>query len=236
MQINHKAKAVVLLSGGLDSTTVLAYARTENFDIHALSFNYGQRHSIELEAVKKILAQNPIREHKIINIDLRQWGGSALTSDVSVPKVDQFVQSDEIPITYVPARNLIFLSFAIGYAEVIGSQDLFLGVNAIDYSNYPDCRPEFIEAFEKTANLATSAGVGGKKFRIHSPLINLTKAQIIKMGTELGVDYSITSSCYDPSPRGEACGKCDACHLRLAGFKANGLKDPATYSSDIQFG
>lgn len=232
MENNQKAKAVVLLSGGLDSTTVLAYAQAKNFEIYALSFNYGQRHFVELEAVKRILSQNPVREHKIIKIDLRQWGGSALTSNISVPKLDQFVQSDEIPITYVPARNLIFLSLAIGYAEVIGSQDLFLGVNAIDYSNYPDCRPEFIESFEKTANLATSAGAGGKKFRIHAPLVQLSKAQIIKMGTDLGVDYSITSSCYDPSPRGEACGKCHACHLRLAGFKENGLKDPAKYYSN----
>ena len=223
--------AVVLLSGGLDSTTTLAIARHEGFAIHALSFNYGQRHRIELDAARKIAEHFRVEKNLIVPIDLRLFGGSALTADLDVPKdrsPDQMGQ--DIPITYVPARNTIFLSFALAWAEVLGSQDIFLGVNALDYSGYPDCRPEYIAAFEKMANLATRAGVEGRlKLRIHTPLIHLTKAQIIRRGLELGVDYAMTTSCYDPSPEGMACGRCDACVLRLKGFAENGMQDPAKY-------
>ena len=222
-------KAVLLMSGGLDSTTVLEIVKSQGYEVYALSFRYGQRHSVELDAVAKILKRSPVKEHKLVDIDLRAFGGSALTADIEVPKQINFSPSEEIPITYVPARNTIFLSFALGYAEVVGAFDIFLGVNAVDYSNYPDCRPEFIEAFEKLANLATAAGVRGQKVAIHTPLIKMTKAEIIKTGLGLGVDYSLTNSCYDPSPIGEACGKCDACHLRLNGFKQNGIRDPAPY-------
>jgi 7-cyano-7-deazaguanine synthase len=231
MSDNTKKKAVLLLSGGLDSTTVLEIAKSQGFEVYALSFSYGQRHSIELEAVQRILEKSPVKAHQVVQIDLRAFGGSALTADIDVPKNDEFPKdSAEIPVTYVPARNTIFLSFALGFAETIGAYDIFLGVNAIDYSNYPDCRPEFIECFERLANLATAAGVQDKgKFRIHAPLIKLTKAEIIKTGLALGVDYSVTNSCYDPSLKGEACGKCDACHLRIRGFEENGLSDPASY-------
>jgi 7-cyano-7-deazaguanine synthase len=224
-------KAVVLLSGGLDSTTVLALVKAQGYEVFALSFSYGQRHSIELECVKNILSKSPVKEHKVVQIDLRIFGGSALTDTIEVPKSDSFPkQSETIPVTYVPARNTIFLSFALGYAEVVGAKDIFLGVNAIDYSNYPDCRPEFIECFEKLANLATAAGVqGNQKFRIHAPLISMSKAEIIQTGLSLGVDYSLTNSCYDPTPEGLACGKCEACHLRLRGFQENNQVDPAAY-------
>ena len=228
----QQKKAVLLLSGGLDSATVLAMAKAQGFDIYALSFSYGQRHALELEAVKKILQDMPVSEHKTAYIDLRLFGGSALTSDIAVPKGRKDDELEEhIPITYVPARNTIFLSFALGWAEILGAFDIFIGVNAVDYSGYPDCRPEFIRSFEKTANLATAAGVEGlQKFTLHTPLINLSKADIIKAGLTLGVQYEHTLSCYDPTPEGLACGSCDACYLRLKGFKKNGVEDPAPYS------
>lgn len=221
-------KAVILLSGGLDSATTLAIAIKMGFHCHALSFDYGQRHRFELESATKVAgAMNA--DHRIVRLDLSAAGGfghSALTDDIAVPKE----HSSGIPVTYVPARNTIFLSIALGYAEVIGAFDIFIGVNAVDYSGYPDCRPEFVEAFERMANLATAAAVEGKgRFRIHAPLIHLTKAGIIAKGLELGVDYSLTHSCYDPSPQGEACGRCDSCRLRLAGFASAGVKDPARY-------
>ncbi len=224
-------KAVVLLSGGLDSATTLAIARSEGFDCHALSFRYGQRHRIETEAAGRIARQLGAVRHIILDIDLRQFGGSALTDDLEVPKdrsVDDMAHG--IPITYVPARNTIFLSFALAWAEVLGSADIFLGVNAIDYSGYPDCRPEYIEAYERMANLATRAGVEGRlRLKIHAPLIRLTKAQIIQAGLQLGVDYSLTRSCYDPDEQGRACGRCDSCQLRLKGFREVGRDDPAPY-------
>lgn len=223
-------KAVVLLSGGLDSATTLAIAKSEGFDLYALSFLYGQRHKIEIEAAKGIARRSNVAKHVILPIDLRQFGGSALTSDTPVPK-DRTIEtmSSEIPITYVPARNTIFLSFALAWAEVLGSSDIFIGVNALDYSGYPDCRTEYIEAFTKMANLATKAAVEGKqRLTIHTPLIHMTKAQIIRRGLELGVDYSLTMSCYDPSPEGVACGRCDACLLRAKGFAENGIADPRT--------
>ena len=221
-------KAVVLLSGGLDSATVLAIAKREGFTPYALSFSYGQRHSWELEAARSVAASLGAAEHRIAQIDLRAFGGSALTADIAVPKgrgVEEM--SHGIPITYVPARNTIFLSFALAWAEVLGSSDVFLGVNALDYSGYPDCRPEYIAAYETMANLATKAGVEGhQNLKIHTPLIDLTKAQIIARGLALGVDYALTSSCYDPSPTGAPCGQCDSCLLRLKGFRENGMEDP----------
>lgn len=221
-------KAVVLLSGGLDSATVLAIARSEGYRIYALSFSYGQRHSWELTAAQRVSDALGATEHRVAEIDLRIFGGSALTADIAVPKgraLDEM--SHGIPITYVPARNTIFLSFALAWAEVLGSSDVFLGVNALDYSGYPDCRPEYIAAYEAMANLATRAGVEGRQhLRIHTPLIALTKAQIIARGLELGVDYGLTSSCYDPSPNGAPCGWCDSCLLRQKGFKENGIEDP----------
>jgi 7-cyano-7-deazaguanine synthase len=224
-------RAVVLLSGGLDSATVLAIARSAGYELYALSFSYGQRHIFELEAARRVAASIGVASHRIVEIDLRVFGGSALTGDIDVPKgrtVDEMAHG--IPITYVPARNTIFLSFALAWAEVLGSSDIFIGVNALDYSGYPDCRPEFIEAFEKMANLATKAGVEGRQsLKIHTPLIALTKAQIVHKGIELGVDYSLTSSCYDPSPMGAPCGQCDSCLLRQKGFRENGLDDPLTY-------
>ena len=210
-------RAVVLLSGGLDSATTLAIAKHDGFECHALSFRYGQRHGVELEAAKRVAKHLGAAEHVILDIDLRQFGGSALTSDIPVPK-DRPVD-DSIPVTYVPARNTIFLSFALAWAEVLGAQDIFIGVNALDYSGYPDCRPEYIAAFQRMAGLATKAGVeGSQRLTIHAPLIQLTKAQIIRKGRELGVDFEMTLSCYDPSPAGEPCGRCDACHLRAKGF------------------
>lgn len=229
--MSEKKKAVVLLSGGLDSTTTLAMAIAAGFEPYALSFRYGQRHEAELAAAQKIAAQFGAREHVTAQIDLRMFGGSALTSSIPVPK-DRPLEhmSEGIPITYVPARNTIFLSLALAWAEVLGASDIFLGVNALDYSGYPDCRPEYIEAFERLANLATKAGVEGRqKLKIHAPLIKLTKAQIIRAGLDLHVDYSITSTCYDPGEGGEGCGRCDACQLRLRGFAENGLSDPAPY-------
>lgn len=226
-----KKKAVVLLSGGLDSATTLALACEQGFQAHALSFRYGQRHGFELECARRVAQQFQVAAHLISEIDLRSFGGSALTSDLAVPKDRPLSSmSSEIPVTYVPARNTVFLSFAVAWAEVLSAADIFIGVNALDYSGYPDCRPEFIEAYERMANLATRAGVEGTtKLRIHTPLISLTKGQIIQKGRQLGVDYSITSTCYDPSESGAACGRCDACLLRLKGFAENGLQDPAPY-------
>ncbi len=221
-------KAVVLLSGGLDSATVLAIARREGFECYALSFHYGQRHAWELEAAKRVAGALGAIEHRIAEIDLRAFGGSALTSEIAVPKGRAPEEmAHGIPITYVPARNTIFLSFALAWAEVLGASDIFIGVNALDYSGYPDCRLEFIEAFEKMANLATKAGVEGRqKLAIHTPLIAMTKAEIIRRGIALGVDYGLTSSCYDPGPQGQPCGGCDSCMLRAKGFRENGISDP----------
>ncbi len=220
-------KAVVLYSAGLDSTTCLAIAQAEGFSPYAISFDYGQRHRYELELAKANAKRLGAVEHLVVSFDLRQMGGSALTADLEVPK--QGV-SDEIPVTYVPARNTIFLSFAVGWAEVLGAFDIFIGVNALDYSGYPDCRPAFIESFQQTANVATKAGVEGSgRFTIHTPLIDLTKGQIIQRGTALGVDYGLTHSCYDPAPDGRSCGRCDSCRLRLKGFQEAGLSDPLTY-------
>ncbi len=216
--------AIILLSGGLDSATVCAYAKDKGYKLYALSFDYGQRHIFELEASKKAAKFFKIKEHKIIKIDLRAFGGSALTADIDVPK-DRAVDAKDIPVTYVPARNTIFLSYALAWAEVIGVNDIFIGVNALDYSGYPDCRPEYIKAYEKMANLATRAGVEGHKLTIHTPLINLTKAEIIKLGIKLGVDYSITHSCYDPLPDGTPCNTCDSCKLRAKGFQEAGIAD-----------
>jgi 7-cyano-7-deazaguanine synthase len=222
--------AVLLLSGGLDSTTLLAIARRDGFDVHAMTFRYGQRHATEIDAARRVAAQFGVRDHVIADIDLRTFGGSALTSDsIDVPR-DRDVSEAGVPVTYVPARNTIFLSFALAWAEVLGAADIFIGVNALDYSGYPDCRPEYIEAFEKLANLATRAGADGTlRTRIRAPLINLTKAQIIRLGHSLGVDYSVTQSCYDPDPTGAACGHCDACQLRRKGFIDAGLPDPTRY-------
>jgi len=224
-------KAVVLSSGGLDSTTVIALAMKQGFDVYALSFDYGQRHRCELDAARRVALALGVRDHVVASIDLRVFGGSALTADIEVPKGRSSDRmSDEIPITYVPARNTIFLSFALGWCEVIGAQDIFIGVNAVDYSGYPDCRPEFLEAFEKLAALATKAGVEGtSRFKIHAPLMTMTKAEIILAGIQAGVDYSITHSCYDPSPEGLACGVCDSCVLRRRGFAGAGIVDPIVY-------
>ena len=224
-------KAVCLLSGGLDSATATAYAIREGFDCFALSFDYGQRHRAELQAAAGVAASLGVREHKTATIDLRIFGGSALTEEIAVPKHDRADQLDTgIPITYVPARNTIFLSFALAWSEVLGASDIFLGVNAVDYSGYPDCRPEYIRAFETMANLATKAGVeGAARFRLHTPLIELTKAGIIRLGVELGVDFSLTHSCYDPSVEGRPCGHCDSCLLRLRGFAVAGIADPLQY-------
>jgi 7-cyano-7-deazaguanine synthase len=223
--------AIVLLSGGLDSATVLAIARSEGFVCHALSFRYGQRHVVELKAAEKIASSLGAASQRVVEIDLRQFGGSALTSDAAVPKKESAAEiGGEIPITYVPARNTIFLSFALAMAEVSGASDIFIGVNALDYSGYPDCRPEYIAAFERMANLATKAAVEGwQNLKIHTPLISLTKGEIIRKGLELGVDYSLTSSCYDPDEQGRACGHCDSCLLRLKGFEKNGVRDPIQY-------
>jgi 7-cyano-7-deazaguanine synthase len=224
-------KAVCLLSGGLDSSTALACARRDGFEVYALSFDYGQRHHVELEAARRIAQAVGVVQHRIARIDLRAFGGSALTGEIDVPKGRSAEEmADGIPITYVPARNTIFLSFALAWAEVIGAGDIYIGVNAIDYSGYPDCRPEFISAFERMANLATKAGVEKTlEIRIHTPLIQLTKAEIIRLGVSLGVDYSLTHSCYDPAVSGKPCGQCDSCRLRRAGFEAAGIEDPLEY-------
>jgi len=223
--------AVVLLSGGIDSTTTLAIAITEGYEAYALSFDYGQRHRIEMQAARRAADSLGAKEHRIAKIDLRVFGGSALTGDIDVPKQRSETEiADGIPVTYVPARNTIFLAYALGWAEVIQAADIFLGVNAIDYSGYPDCRPEFIEAFQTIANVGTKAGVEGRRFQIHTPLIKFSKAEIIRKAVKLGVDLSLTHSCYDPSPDGLACGECDSCLLRLKGFREAGIQDPIRYA------
>lgn len=225
--------AVVLLSGGLDSATVASIARRDGFDVYALSFSYGQRHSAELQAAGRVANHIGVTAHKTVPIDLRAFGGSALTADIDVPKgrdVDEM--SDSIPVTYVPARNTIFLSFALAWAEVLGSADVFIGVNALDYSGYPDCRPEFVEAYQRMARIATKAGVEGTELSIHAPLIHMTKAEIIELGTALGVDYGLTVSCYDADSDGAACGECDSCVLRRKGFADAGLHDPTRYKTE----
>ena len=222
-------RAVILLSGGLDSTTCLAIAREQGFDLFSLTVNYGQRHVFELQSAKNVVLSLDIKKHSVLDIDLAQFGGSALTDDIEVPKDRVESEMSDIPATYVPARNTVLLSVALARAETLESFDIFIGVNALDYSGYPDCRPEYIESFERTANLATKAGVSGNNFHIHTPLINMTKAEIIKSGTKLGVDYGLTFSCYDPQETGAPCGHCDACILRLKGFKEAGIPDPLKY-------
>jgi 7-cyano-7-deazaguanine synthase len=225
-------RAVVLLSGGIDSTTALAIAIAEGYEAYALSFDYGQRHQVETKAAQRVAKSLGAKEHRIAKIDLRVFGGSALTDDVAVPKQRSSEReiTDGIPVTYVPARNTIFLAYALAWAEVIPANDIFIGVNAIDYSGYPDCRPEFIQAFENLANLGTKAGVEGRRFQIHSPLIKFSKAHIIRKAVDLGVDLSLTHSCYDPTPEGLACGDCDSCLLRLKGFREAGSNDPIHYA------
>ncbi len=224
-----KPPAVVLLSGGLDSATVLAIAQRDGYAVHAISFRYGQRHKVELQRATELASKAKVAGHVMMDIDLTKFGGSALTSDIAVPKHDSADQiGTEIPVTYVPARNTVFLSLALAYAESVGASDIFVGVNALDYSGYPDCRPEYISAFEQLANLATKAAIeGSQRIKIHTPLIELTKAQIIELGMRLGVDYARTSSCYDPTPDGKPCQRCDSCLLRMRGFEQNGLTDPA---------
>lgn len=227
------SRAVVLLSGGMDSATAAAITKARGFELYALSFRYGQRHAVELEAARRVAAHLGVAQHAIVDIDLRPFGGSALTSDLAVPK-DRPAETigAGIPVTYVPARNTIFLAFALGWAETLGITEIVIGVNALDYSGYPDCRPEYIAAFQHLANLATRAGTELKqRFNIRTPLILLSKREIIERGAALGVDYGLTLSCYDPSPAGEACGHCDACQLRLKGFRENGLEDPARYQT-----
>ena len=229
-------KAVLLLSGGLDSTTLLAHARREGFDVYAMSFRYGQRHAQELDAARRVARAFGVVDHVVVDIDLRVFGGSALTADIDVPK-DRSVEAigGGIPITYVPARNTIFLSFALAWADVLEAHDIFIGVNALDYSGYPDCRPEYIAAYERMANLATRTGVqGGAPIRVRTPLIDLTKRQIVELGTSLGVDYALTVSCYDPAPDGAACGHCDACLLRRKGFDEAGIADPTRYATSAE--
>ncbi len=221
-------RAVVLLSGGLDSATTLALAKRDGFEIFALSFQYGQRHKVEVAAAKRVAKSFAVKEHRVVEIDLRAFGGSALTDLMQVPKNRSAQEMEsEIAITYVPARNTIFLSYALAWAEVLGARDIFIGVNALDYSGYPDCRPAFIAAYERLANLATKAGVSCDWFHIHAPLIEMTKAEIVRKGTELGVDFSLTHSCYDPAPDGAACGECDSCLLRAKGFREAEMEDPA---------
>lgn len=235
--MSKKPRAVVLLSGGLDSTTCCAIALDQGFVLSALTVTYGQRHQIEIDAARMVAAHFHITDHVVTNIDLRAFGGSALTSDIAVPKHDDASEiGNEIPVTYVPARNTIFLSFALAFAETRNANAIFIGVNALDYSGYPDCRPEYVSAFQVMANLATKAGVeGAQPLKIHTPLIDHTKAQIIQSGLDLGVDYAMTTSCYDPDATGAACGHCDACLLRLKGFHDAGLTDPATYQASTKF-
>lgn len=228
--MDDSRKAVVLLSGGLDSTTTAAIARRDGFQVHALSVDYGQRHSAELDAARRVAAGLEVERHVVVRADLRAIGGSALTADLAVPK-NEDPSAGRIPVTYVPARNTLLLSLALGFAEVVGAFDIFIGVNALDYSGYPDCRPEFIRAFEKLANVATKVGATGGRFTIHAPLIDMSKAEIIRLGTGLGVNYAGTTSCYDPDSAGRACGECDACQLRLRGFAEAGLVDPVAYAS-----
>jgi 7-cyano-7-deazaguanine synthase len=224
--------AVLLLSGGLDSTTMLAHAVSQGYDVHAMTFRYGQRHATEIEAARRVARHYGVTDHVVVDIDLRTFGGSALTADIAVPKDrTSAAMADGIPITYVPARNTIFLSFCLAWAEVLGASDIFIGVNALDYSGYPDCRPEYVAAYERMANLATRGGVEGTNpIRIRTPLLHLSKREIVELGHSLGVDYSITLSCYDPGAAGEACGHCDACTLRLKGFAEAGARDPAPYA------
>lgn len=226
-------RAIVLLSGGLDSATTLAIARARGFDVHALSFTYGQRAAVEVLAAGKVAEAVGAVDHKIVDIDLRQFGGSALTADIAVPKGRSTAEMDDgIPITYVPARNTVFLSFALALAEVVGTGDIFIGVNAVDYSGYPDCRPDYITAYQAMANLALKSAVEGQApVTVHAPLMDLSKAEIIRKGVELGVDYSLTVSCYDPSDNGAACGACDSCSLRRDGFNEAGVDDPTLYAS-----
>lgn len=224
-------RAVVLVSGGLDSATTLAISVRDGFESYALSFDYGQRHRIETEAAKRVASSLGAREHRFGAIDLRVFGGSALTDELAVPKDREAKAADEIPTTYVPARNTIFLSYALAWCEVLGAKDIFIGANAVDYSGYPDCRPAFITAFEQLAAVATKAGVEGTRFRIHAPLLSLSKADIIRKGAELGVDFSLTHSCYDPTAGGLACGACDSCRIRLEGFRAAGMQDPIPYAN-----
>lgn len=224
-------RAVVLVSGGLDSATTLAIAAHDGFEPYALSFDYGQRHRIEVEAAKRVAASLGAREHRFGAIDLRVFGGSALTDEIAVPKNRETKSGDGIPTTYVPARNTIFLSYALAWCEVLGAEDIFIGANAVDYSGYPDCRPAFISAFEQLAAVATKAGVAGTRFRIHAPLISLSKADIIRKGAKLGVDFSLTHSCYDPAADGLACGACDSCRIRLEGFRSAGMQDPIPYAN-----
>jgi len=235
--LSKKPRAVVLLSGGLDSTTCCAIALDQGFVLSALTVTYGQRHQIEIDAARMVATHFHITDHVVTNIDLRAFGGSALTSDIAVPKHDDASEiGNEIPVTYVPARNTIFLSFALAFAETRNANAIFIGVNALDYSGYPDCRPEYVSAFQVMANLATKAGVeGAQPLKIHTPLIDHTKAQIIQSGLDLGVDYAMTTSCYDPDATGAACGHCDACLLRLKGFHDAGLTDPATYQASAKF-
>jgi len=226
-------KAVVLLSGGLDSTTCLAMAKAAGFEPVCLAVQYGQRHAVELERARKVTEAMGVKDFRVVPIDLRSVGGSALTADIPVPKDrPEAEMSHGIPVTYVPARNTLFLALALGLAEVVGAQDIYIGVNAVDYSGYPDCRPEFIRAFEALANLATKAGVEGARFKIHAPLSGMTKADIIREGTRLGVDYGLTHSCYDPDAQGRACGRCDSCLLRKKGFQEAGVPDPTLYTTE----
>ena len=226
-----KERAVILFSGGLDSTTCLALAKKDNYELFALTVNYGQRHNFELKASKVIANVYKVKEHSILDIDLAKFGGSALTDDIEVPKNRSKNEMSNIPVTYVPARNTVFLSLALAWAESLKANSIFIGVNSLDYSGYPDCRPEFIKSFEKTANLATKIGVEGDKISIHTPLINLTKGEIIKLGLSLGVNYGLTSTCYDPKPNGNPCGLCDACILSVKGFNSISSKDPLNYSN-----
>ena len=238
MKTTSEQKAVVLLSGGLDSTTVLAIAQDQEYRIFAMSFCYGQRHAFELECAKQIARQAEVNQHIVVDIDLRAFGGSALTDDIEVPQMRSLAEmTHDIPVTYVPARNTIFLSFALAWAETLEARHIFIGINSLDYSGYPDCRPEYIQAYTQMANLATKAGVEGQHLQVHTPLINLTKAEIIQTGTALGVDYALTHSCYNPDTQGRHCGQCDACLLRQKGFSQAQIADPASYATqDINYG